>query len=166
MTQPTLDQWHYSGDPSSSVLDEVRFLVQDTDPEFRLLGDVEIAYLITKWMPHYDSLIYVASVAAALIARKFIGVLTISADGVTVSTADLHERYVQLGAELRAEYGAAQGVGGVIDIANLMTDVEYDASLAPLVFGIGIHDNYLAGQQSYGGTIDPWRQSREAVDGS
>lgn len=38
--------WSYSGDPSTSALDEVRFLIQDTDTTDQLLSNEEINYLI------------------------------------------------------------------------------------------------------------------------
>jgi hypothetical protein len=38
--------WTYSGNPSTSVGDQVRFLVEDTDPNEQLLSDEEIAYLL------------------------------------------------------------------------------------------------------------------------
>lgn len=41
--------WSYSGDPSSSTLDEVRFLIQDTDTTDQLLSNEEINYLIDAY---------------------------------------------------------------------------------------------------------------------
>ena len=38
--------WSYSGDPSASSLDEVRFLVGDTDSTEQLVQNEEIAYAI------------------------------------------------------------------------------------------------------------------------
>lgn len=39
----------YTQDPSSSLKDEVRFLTQDTNMDDALMGDEEIAYLLTKY---------------------------------------------------------------------------------------------------------------------
>src|SRR5438128_529157 len=46
----TLDQgtFSYSGDPSYSVGDEVRFLMQDTDRTDPQVSDEEIAYMVTQ----------------------------------------------------------------------------------------------------------------------
>ncbi len=41
--------WSYSGDPSSSTLDEIRFLIQDTDTTDQLLSNEEITYLSTAY---------------------------------------------------------------------------------------------------------------------
>lgn len=58
--------WTYSGNPGASTLDEVRFLIQDTNEDDQQLQDEELNYLIAV---HGDP--YSAAVAAvsALIAR-------------------------------------------------------------------------------------------------
>ena len=59
--------WTYTGDPSSSERDAVRFLVADTDSTDPLISDEEITYLLSLYTepPH-------ASVGAArAIAAKF-----------------------------------------------------------------------------------------------
>lgn len=145
-------KWTYSGDPSSSEMDELRFLIQDTDSDLKLLYDAELEYLLARWMPSYGSVTYVASVAAQVISRKFAGVVTISADGVTANVADLSQRYAGLATQLRQEY-AAGSIGGVVDISNLMFGSELDAGIKPLMFGVGLHDNPEAGQQDYGGVL-------------
>jgi len=148
--------WTYSGDPSSSQRDELRFLVQDTDQGFPLLQDEELDYLITTWLERYDSLTYVAAVAAASISRKFAGIVSVSADGVSVNTADLAQRYRDLAEGLRDEYKAAQ-VGGQVDISNLMVGQSPDYSIKPLRFGVGLMDNPEVGLQDFGGwTYDPF----------
>lgn len=153
--------WTYSGDPNSSELDELRFTVQDTDEKLKLLTDEELNFLLDQWMPRFDSITYVASVAAAVISRKFAGIVNVSSDGVSVNTADLAQRYRDLAAELRAQYKDAQ-VGGVLDLANLMVGTTPDPSIAPLRFGVGLHDNPEAGLQDFGGwTYDPFRAAEE-----
>ena len=154
--------WTYSGDPATSPKDEIRFLIGDTDSAIKLLNDTEITYLLAQWMPLYDSITYVASVAAGVIATKFAGVVNITADGVSINTADLTLRYVELAARLRELYKAG-AVGGVIDIANLMYGSELDPSIKPLFAATGMHDNVYAGQQNYGGQINPWDQASDRV---
>jgi uncharacterized protein (DUF39 family) len=144
--------WTYSGDPTSSDRDELRFLVQDTDSDLPLLQDEELDYLISRWMPRYDSLIYVGAVAAAIISRKFAGVVNVSADGVSVNVADVSDRYATIAAALRAEYKEAQE-SGEVDISKIMYGATLEPDIAPLVFGIALHDNIEAGQQSYGGEV-------------
>lgn len=145
--------WSYSGDPSSSDKDAVRFLVQDTDNTLELLTDEEIEYLITQWAPAYGSNTYVAAVAAAVISRKFAGVVTISADGVSISGSDLSRKYTDMAVQLRAEYAEESAVGATVDLSNIEIAIRFDPSIAPLNFSVGMHDNARAGQQAYGGWL-------------
>lgn len=162
---PAPEEWTYSGDPSATALDQVRFWIQDTDPAVRLMSDRELHWLITTWKPRHDSLIYVAAVAAESVAAKFAGVVTVSADGVTVNVADLAERYRILAASLRQLHKQAQ-VGGEIDISNLMVGHGLEANIEPLVFGMGLFDNGLAGRQNYGGDrFNPWDDAVDRAGG-
>lgn len=150
----------YSGDPSTSDRDELRFTLQDTDAGFQLLTDEELDFLLVKWLEKFPSVTFVASIAAATISRKFTGIVAISSDGVSVSTGDLAQRYRDLAANLRDEYKADQ-VGAEVDITNLLIGYSLDPSIKPLRFGIGLHDNLEAGQQDYGGwTYSPYELDR------
>ena len=153
----------YSGAPFASNVDELRFIVQDTGNivgvDFWLLSDQEYQYLFDTWMPLYDSITYVAAIAAATISRKFAGVVSVSADGVSVNTSDLAQRYRDMASELRDQHKDAT-IGGEIDISNIMIGYEPDPSIAPLRFGIALHDNPYAGLQDYGGlSWDPFYDS-------
>lgn len=45
--------WSYSGDPSDSALDEIRFLIGDTDTNDQLLSNEEITYLYNSYGDAY-----------------------------------------------------------------------------------------------------------------
>lgn len=150
-----MDDFSYSGDPTSSQLDEVRFLISDTDDTMGLLADTEIAYLIGKWFPIHDSLIFVAAVAADQIATKFAGVLNVTADGVVIATGDLMSRYQAISARLRAQY-KDEGVPTDIDISDVMWGSTLDPGIRPLSFSKGMHDNLYAGEQDFGGEGLPY----------
>lgn len=152
-TSDTPPLFTYSGDPADSDRDQVRFTVQDVDPGMPLLSDPEYDWLISQWLPRYDSLIYVASIAAATISRKFVGIVNVSADGVSVDTSNLSDRYKALAQSLREEYQAAQISGVEIDIANIMVGTGIDYSIRPLRFAVGLHDNARAGMQDFGGWL-------------
>ena len=47
--------WSYSGNPGSSLLDEVRFLIQDTDTDDQLLSNEELNYLVTAYIDPYSA---------------------------------------------------------------------------------------------------------------
>lgn len=75
--------WTYSGDPGASLLDEVRFLIQDTNTDEQLLSNEEITYLLTSYGDPYSaavaavvSLIAQASRSAA--ESKTVGNLSLS----------------------------------------------------------------------------------------
>lgn len=139
----------YSGDPNESMLDEMRFKLQDVgEGGLWLLTDVEYQYLLDKWLPRFDSPIGVASVAADTIAARFAGAVSITADGVSVNVGDLSGRYRELAAQLRTEYSSSQL--GEANIDSILADFQPDPSIAPLDFGRGMHDNPEAGRQAYG----------------
>jgi len=149
---PELEDWNYvvPGDPDATDVDVVRFYLQDTDPAVRLLSDYEIQYLIDVWMPKADGLLYVAAKAAEVVSIKFAGVVSVSADGVSVNVADISERY-KVAASLLHQMHKDHQVGAEIDISNLMWGSHRDHGIAPLTFGMGLHDNREAGRQDYGG---------------
>lgn len=141
--------YHPPGDALFADVDVVRFYLQDTDSTVRLLSDAEIQWLIDVWMPKHDSLVYVAAIAADRVSAKFASVVNVSADGVSVNTADLTTRYAALAAQLRQTHKDHQ-VGGEVDITNLMWGQSPDWSIEPLHFGVGKDDNPDAGRQNYG----------------
>jgi hypothetical protein len=141
----------YSGDPSSSNTDAVRFLVGDTDPADVLLTDDEIDWLLSVWIPKYDSVTYVAAVAAEVIAGKFAREVSMSADGVSIGVNELQQKYESLAASLRDQY-KAETTAVAPDVGGMLWDEEFDSSIKPLVWAKGMHDNPEAGRQEYGGT--------------
>lgn len=47
--------WTYSGNPGASLLDEVRFLIQDTNTDDQLLSNEEIEYLLDAYGDPYSA---------------------------------------------------------------------------------------------------------------
>jgi hypothetical protein len=74
--------WNYSGDPSASPGDEVRFLIGDTDTNDQLLSDEEIEYLLLKAttprQAAYDGCIDIAGKFARMATSKSVGDLSIT----------------------------------------------------------------------------------------
>lgn len=144
--------WSYSGDPTASTLDEVRFWLSDTDPALALLSDVEVGYLINRYYAATGSALYVAAVGAEVLAAKFATEVSVSADGVSVSTSELFDRFQRLAESLRDQFKA---VGGPDDLPGgpLLTgiwSVGSSFAIPPLMFGTGFNDNMEAGKQDYG----------------
>jgi hypothetical protein len=71
----------YSGNPSSTQRDAIRFLLNDTDATDVLLTDEEIEYLIAQWSDTYES----ARAGAEIIASKF----SRDADNISKTVGDL-----------------------------------------------------------------------------
>lgn len=77
--------WSYSGNPDSSALDKVRFLIQDTDTSDQQFSDQEINAMIAG-----SSSVYVAAIACV---RSLIAKYTRRADK---NVGDLHISFSQI----------------------------------------------------------------------
>jgi hypothetical protein len=71
----------YTGDPSNSDLDLIRFLLWDTDETDVLMSDEEYAYMLTTWGNVYEA----GRASAERIAAKF----TRQADHISRTVGDL-----------------------------------------------------------------------------
>jgi len=147
--------WSYSGDPTDSDLDEIRFLVQDTDTADQLITDEEISYIIDKWVDVYGSNFMAAAMVAEAIAAKFTREVAYSADGVSVAVEQLQQKYDNLAMSLRDQYRQFDiGAGPVVE--GILYSDTLDPGIKPTMFGIGMNDNVRAGKQEYGGRQDPY----------
>ena len=125
--------WTYSGDPTTSDKDEVRFYLQDTDVATPYMSDEEIDFLISEWQPRFDNNIGIAAVAADRLADRYAGVVDVVADGVKATISALSDNFAKVAARLRALYVSRQSTGEV-DIANLMVGMQPDLSIQPTIF--------------------------------
>jgi hypothetical protein len=142
------DACSYSGDPGTSARDAVRFWCQDTEPGFWLLTDFEHDYLIEKVSADTnDDVVWIASVAATVIAAKFTREVTVSADGVSVDVGALQQKYRDLAMTLRDTY---EETHGDMELPSNALWPNKDWSIPDLLFGIGMSDNFYAGEQDYG----------------
>ena len=140
----------YSGDPSASMLDEVRFLIGDTsNSSHERLSDDEISYVIAKLGSTYSDALMYAAYCADRIADLYAGEVSISADGVSISTDQLQDKYRTMAERLREEYARLHGVGAGPFAGGTLWD-EFDTfyDVKPLNFGIGMSDNDRAGYQN------------------
>ena len=141
--------WTYSGLPGTSLLDELRFYIQDTDEAYQLLQDEELNFLLDTYMPIYGSTLAVGAMACEVLAARFAREVDTSADGVSVSLSQLMDRYNSLAASLRDQYKEV-GSGSLAQTLDEMFSDISEFEIEPLVFGIGFMDNFRAGQQDYG----------------
>src|SRR6476646_5636821 len=93
----------YGGDPSASVLDALRLLINDTDvsgvADSSRLADGELLYFYSV----YDSNMYYAAAAAEQISARYAARVAYSADGVSVSFGDLQQKFADLADRLRLQ---------------------------------------------------------------
>lgn len=141
----------YSGDPASSELDAIRAMLGDTggdDSSSFILSDAEINYFDSLTYPVFGSPIMTAAVCADIVAGRFAGEVSISADGVSVSGQQLQDKYTQLASSLRSTYKTLSSAGGYPIVGGIDAFRVADRTVAPLNFGVGMHDNRRAGYQS------------------
>lgn len=144
----------YSGDPSASDVDAVRFWVQDTGKP-SLLTDAEIEYLIAfVGVDASLSPIRVAAVAADRIAAKYAGEVSISADGVNYSGDQLARKYSDLATSLRKQESTIVGAGALPYVGGIQAGESPVSGVNPPSFGIGKDDNPEAGYQGFGWNAD------------
>ena len=142
--------WSYSGNPGDSDLDTVRFLLQDVEEQEAFLTDEEIQYLIDNYLDRWKSPTAVAAYAAEVLSNRFAREMSVSGDGVSIDTAALQQRFADVAASLRELYKAEGATETFLEDFSGVLAHGYDDSLAPLNFGLGMHDNIEAGEQFEG----------------
>lgn len=118
----------YSGDPTSSALDEVRFLLGDTNESSEHVSDEEIDYLLAT----HSTPIRAAYHGSLALAAKYSGKQTISVGSASLDYGAVAARYTELSKTLAARGGAAgsQQVGApwtAVDVSasNLTMNPEW-----------------------------------------
>lgn len=149
----TTGQATYSGDPSASDLDAVRFLLGDTDcsGDNALFSDSEIEWAINTWGPLYGSNFLTAAVLAENAAAAYAQQASYSADGVSVTFGPIGDSLRALGAALRAQYAMASQAGVAVEAGGMTAGEGKLGGIKNFAFGIGMDDDYSAGQQDFGG---------------
>lgn len=150
--------YSYSGDPANSDLDAVRFLIGDTNPGAYILSDEEINWLLALSEANDPNgkanVTQAAGAAAEAIAAELSREVSYSADGVSISADTLAAKFYTVAEKIRT-LGLRSDVVAAPDVGGIIYGETYDDSLRPLVFSVGMHDNYLAGQQDFGGAYLP-----------
>lgn len=137
--------WTYTGDPTSSSKDAVRFLIGDTVEDDPQLQDGEILFALTAMSAN----IYMAAAQCCdSIAARLSREETYGADGVNIG-AEAMKAYQDRACNLRIQATrnaiAIPYVGGVSVSDKIITDADGDFDQPPL--GERMHDNAWAGNQ-------------------
>lgn len=142
--------WSYSGDPADSEVDTVRFLLQDVEESEPFLEDEEIQYLVDTYLDRWKSVTPVAAMAAEILSNRFAREMSVSGDGVSIDTASLQQRFADVAASLRELFKAEGATETFLEDFSGVLAHGFDDSLAPLNFGLGMHDNIEVGEQFEG----------------
>lgn len=138
--------WSYSGNPSASSTDKVRFLCGDTDTNNQQVSNEEITFLLTEWNSN-------AYLAAAFASDAIAGKLTAKADSsrsvgdLSISTqfSSQAKTYMERAANLRALSARAyppsvnfdtDTFDGTFDFSVGMDENMGSANTAPTAYGV------------------------------
>lgn len=111
--------WSYSGNPASSALDAVRFLLLDTDIQSQLLSNEEINYLLSVENDNiYEAAIRGAIQASAKFGRKG----SKSVGDLSIEYGAQADFYQSLADRLRRERVLRGGSGAALFTANSKDD--------------------------------------------
>lgn len=118
--------WSYSGDPSSSTKDEVRFLIGDTSSDKGYISDEEILYTLMK---RKDNVAGAAVDCCQSLLATFASEVTYKIGPEKVDASDRYEHYKHLLTQLKANASEAHA------------DISMAEPHMPEAFNIGMHDN-------------------------
>ena len=128
--------WTYSGDPSNSDADQVRFLIGDTLTADQLLSDEEIAWALTQ-----GSAYNAAAICSRAISANFSRMADKAVDDLKINYSQKSKQYADLAINLESkESHKALGVyGGGISVADKLSN-ELDTDRVSPSFTKGMTD--------------------------
>ena len=145
----------YSGDPSASDLDEVRFLLGDTDVSggatTALFSDQEITWGINTWGPLFGSNLLTAAQLAENATAAYAQESSYSADGVSVSLGPIGDSLRALALTLKNQYAMSCQAGVLIEAGGMTEGEGMIPGTKPFAFGVGMDDAPDATRQDFGG---------------
>jgi hypothetical protein len=132
--------WSYSGDPSLSSRDKVRFLIGDTDDTDEQLQDEEIDAMLAD----NSSEPYAAAIACAyVLAAKYSRRADRSVGDLSISYNQIGDSYRKLATQLKSQAATSSAgfkpYAGGISISDKEVDEENDDLKRPN-FKLGMHD--------------------------
>ena len=133
--------WSYSGDPSSSPKDEVRFLVGDVLSTKPQLQDGEINFAISQ----YSNIYLAAAECSRWIAGQYSRKVDLVTGTLKTNYSEAAKAYTLRATELEARgmaRGGAMPYCGGISLADKRAQ-EADTDRVPPQFKLGLEDNVL-----------------------
>ena len=137
--------WSYSGDPSNSAKDTVRFLIGDTDNRDPLLQDAEITYFLSQ---HNNAPVNAAIRCCETIMAKFARLCDESVGQVHLSLSQKYKSFREMRDQLqqRLATGDATPYAGGISVSDKETQTQNKDRVEP-TFRKHMMEDYL---------IAPW----------
>jgi hypothetical protein len=133
--------WTYSGAPVAGTVDEVRFLVQDTDASDPLLTDEEIQYV----MDEFGTGVSAAAQLARTLQAKFARFVDTTVGSVSESASQRAAQYQALAERLEQQLGyrATPTFGGISQ--SVKDSLDADTGAAQVAFKRDQFSNPSAG---------------------
>lgn len=105
--------WTYSGDPTDSAKDEIRFLTGDTNSADQQISDEEVAYILSihPQQAGYANY-YAAAMAARQVASKYTNAINKSVGSLSINLSSKREQWTELAKSL--EEAANSGRNAVV----------------------------------------------------
>jgi len=147
--------WNYSGDPSKSLKDEVRFLTGDTCQDEPLVQDEEIRYALAK---HGDNTMLAGALVLRSLAARFSREASASVGGVSYSGATIAEAFNSRADELDPS-GVTSGSSALLPVFGGLTYtgkeiLDSDTDAVQPIFRKGQFDNIEGGSDFDGSERD------------
>ena len=136
--------WTYSNSDLSTDLNQVRFLVQDTNSDRPLMSDEEIAYLLSN----EGSVVGAAAEAATVIATHYGRQINRTAIGVTDEATARATFYLTLAQKLKMKRNATLTVFAGGRTISGKEDLAADTDAIQPSFDTGMDDNPGIAQDS------------------
>jgi len=142
--------WSYSGNPASSPLDEMRFVLGDTtpntglDPNNELLQNEEINYALNKYPDFFTA----AVVLCEAIIAKFTRMVDETTGDESVSASQRAEQFRKMAEDLRKKIGFSTLLlyaGGTSKAAD--QQLNSDTDRVKPQFEVGMDDNPYAAER-------------------
>lgn len=130
--------WNYSGDPSASTRDAVRFLIGDTDTNDQLLNDDEVTYFITT----HGTTNRAASEAARAVAAKYARLMDRSIGALSANFSAKYQQYLELARDLLLKEETEPVSPFISGYKKDQKETYMDDTNREPIFGRkGVHDN-------------------------
>lgn len=133
--------WTYSGNPGSSSLDLVRFLIQDTDSTDQLLSNEEITYLIGAYGDPYSAAIASVTSLIAKASRTQSESKSVADLSISIQSGARLQQWESLLKHLQAERFRLHPAGPVINPNSIVPTTERVEEDESTDFVIGQMDN-------------------------